>query len=83
MINDDALARVMFNSPEKCLEKCNLELNCNFWDYGMSGSGIAKRYYCRLRSNSGGGRFKIPGYTYGTRNCSLGKIVNVSVKMLI
>ena len=47
--------------PYECLQKCNSEETCNFWDYGQG--------WCRLRSTSGEGPQNDFEYSYGTKNC--------------
>ena len=47
--------------PYACLQKCNSEESCNFWDYGQG--------WCRLRSTSGEGPEHAFKYSYGTKEC--------------
>ena len=55
-----------YSSPEvtdasQCLDKCNSDSSCKFWDYGEG--------WCRLRSDSGQGEEKANGYSFGAKNC--------------
>merc|ERR1719511_149222 len=59
MIDDDATAY----SPLECRQKCYLNSNCQFWDYGSSNPNWAKT--CRLRSDEGSGPEASDGYSYG------------------
>ena len=53
--------------PYECLQKCNSDDTCKFWDYGEG--------YCRLSSNSGNGPKSVPtdaagdDYIYGAKKC--------------
>ena len=54
-------------SADKCLEKCNLDSKCNFWDFGYG--------TCCGRSHSEGGAQPAKGYAFGPKNCKeLGKL---------
>ena len=64
MVNGNADA----NNAKECLDRCNNDVNCMFWDYGDG--------YCRLRSDSGNGPTAYSGYEYGTKGCSYGKYDN-------
>ena len=67
MINDEVDDA---DTPEKCLEKCNLDSNCNFWD-------IDSKSTCRHRSNEGeNGEVETIGSSGGAKNCILGKCIS-------
>ena len=63
MINVNAEA----DSSETCSDECLKNEDCAFWDYEDS-AGI-----CRLRSNAGNGKETASGYSYGEKNCNIGK----------
>ena len=65
MVNDDARA----SNARECLDACNAEDQCNYWDYGSSNPNWAK--HCRLRSDDGGGPEYSVGYSFGSKNCVL------------
>ena len=53
--------------PEKCLEKCDEDSSCLFWDFDTS------KKICRLRSESGPkGEEVSNGYTSGSKYCVFG-----------
>ena len=61
------------DTPEKCLEKCNLDSNCNFWDKDSN--------YCRHRSNEGkDGEVETPGSSAGPKNCIFSKCISKNKK---
>ena len=49
------------SNANQCLDKCNSDNACKFWDYGDG--------WCRLRSNSGDGEQLANGYSFGSKNC--------------
>ena len=57
------------DTPEKCLEKCNLDSNCNFWDFDEGST-------CRHHSNEGkNGEVATSGSTGGPKNCIFSKCI--------
>ena len=55
------------DTPEKCLQQCNLNSGCNFWDIDETG-------VCRLRSNQGtSGKVDTSGSSCGPKNCIFSK----------
>ena len=63
MINDNANA----NTPDECLQKCNLDSSCKFWDFD-------KGRICRLRSSEGKkGKVETSGSSSGPKHCVLSK----------
>ena len=46
---------------KECLEKCNSEDSCKFWDFGEG--------WCRLRTDAGNGPQVDNKYTSGPKNC--------------
>ena len=66
-MNDNADA----DTPEECLEQCNLNSTCKFWDIDNSESKI-----CRLRSNEGpSGLVETSGSSYGQKYCIFSKCI--------
>ena len=56
------------STAKECLEKCNGDDRCKFWDFGGG--------WCRLRSSSGTGAQTDNGYTSGPRYCALSGTYN-------
>ena len=51
-------------TAQKCLEKCNLESRCKYWDFENIG-------ICRLRIDAGSGPQSASGYVSGAKHCKL------------
>ena len=66
---DDADA----DTAEECLEKCNSNSTCKFWD--IATDPISKLPICRLRSNEGSGLVESIGSSYGQKNCIFSKYI--------
>ena len=62
MLRDYSMSQV--TNANQCLDKCNSDRSCEFWDYGGG--------KCRLRKNSGSGPKVAYGYSYGPKNCIFG-----------
>ena len=63
-------------SADKCLEKCNSDSKCNFWDFGYG--------TCCGRSHSKGGAQPAKDYAFGPKNCKqLGKLTLSDIFMTL
>ena len=71
MINDNATA----SQPLDCLVQCNVVDQCKFWDYGANNAKWKKT--CRLHSSQGPGPVEAKGYSYGSKNCDMGKLEGI------
>ena len=60
IINGDAPA----NNAQQCLNQCNAEQQCKFWDFGNN--------HCRLYSDKGDGPDPAVLYDFGAKNCVYG-----------
>ena len=57
---------VIVRSPEKCLEFCNLDPDCKFWEYGND--------ECRRLKSIGNGLKQDLAYAHGQKRCVIGII---------
>ena len=72
MVNDNAPAI----TAKECQAQCAALSTCNFWDFGEG--------FCRLRSDKGPeGKIEHWGYSFGTKNCRVGKTSYTSYVILI
>ena len=71
LIDDDTTV----SSPLECRQKCALNFDCQFWDYGPFIVG----YICMLHSDEGMGPEAGDGFFYGTWNCYFEGIIRLSV----
>jgi hypothetical protein len=56
------------DAAAECLEKCNSDSTCKFWD-------ISSANACILRSNEGIGLIESIGRSYGQKNCVISKYI--------